>query len=291
MNEGDRLKRILVLCLVVLMMAGCAKEEKTVNRAVFAWEGVEEADEQLLENYRIDTIFMDINHYSSIPGYNIYLLAGDPSWGVDDMEQVVEEAEEKRADGVLFDIEGNYVTLASNLSLLESDLPIYVCMPFWLDEDIDAQDLSLDQGLIATIKTLMRKGEANQLKNGRKMVLDEFTSDENRYSGVEEERKAYLEAMCDNILESLDHDCSPGELTFINGSENRWKCIAEKIKSGEKIGDVYHQGGVEKFCELFEKDYLEYFERIQQDDSILRDIVSNFIGRLMVDYLFASNKK
>ena len=36
MNEGDRLKRILVLCLVVLMMAGCAKEEKTVNRAVFA---------------------------------------------------------------------------------------------------------------------------------------------------------------------------------------------------------------------------------------------------------------
>ena len=36
---------------------------------------------------------------------------------------------------------------------------------------LDAQDLSLDQGLIATIKTLMRKGEANQLKNGRKMVL------------------------------------------------------------------------------------------------------------------------
>lgn len=104
MNEGDRLKRIPVLCLVVLMMAGCAKEEKTVNRAVFAWEGVEEADKQLLENYRIDTIFMDINHYSAIPGYNIYLLAGDPSWGVDDMEQVVEEAEEKRADGVLFDI-------------------------------------------------------------------------------------------------------------------------------------------------------------------------------------------
>ena len=127
MNEGDRLKRVLVLCLVILMMAGCAKEEKTVKRAVFAWEGVEEADEQLLENYRIDTIFMDINHYSSIPRYNIYLLAGDPSWGVDDMQKVVEIAEEKRADGVLFDIEGNYVTLASNLSLLESDLQIYVC--------------------------------------------------------------------------------------------------------------------------------------------------------------------
>ena len=118
------------------MMAGCAKEEKTVKRAVFAWEGVEEADKQLLENYRIDTIFMDINHYSAILGYNIYLLAGDPSWRADDMQKVVEEAEEKRADGVLFDIEGNYVTLASDLSILESDLPIYVCIPFWLDEDV-----------------------------------------------------------------------------------------------------------------------------------------------------------
>ena len=148
MNEGDRLKRILVLCLVVLMMAGCAKEEKTVNRAVFAWEGVEEADEQLLENYRIDTIFMDINHYSSIPGYNIYLLAGDPSWRVDDMEQVVEEAEEKRADGVLFDIEGDYVTLASDLSFLDSSIPIYVCMPFWLEEELQEQIIKAVDGVV-----------------------------------------------------------------------------------------------------------------------------------------------
>ena len=148
MNEGDRLKRILVLCLVVLMMAGCAKEEKTVNRAVFAWEGVEEADEQLLENYRIDTIFMDINHYSSIPGYNIYLLAGDPSWGLEDVEHVVEEAEKKRADGVLFDIEGDYETLASNLSLLESGLPIYVCMPFWLEEELQEQIIKAVDGVV-----------------------------------------------------------------------------------------------------------------------------------------------
>lgn len=148
MNEGDRLKRILVLCLVVLMMAGCAKEEKTVKRAVFAWEGAEEADKQLLENYRIDTIFMDINHYSAIPGYNIYLLAGDPSWGVDDIEQVVEEAEEKRADGVLFDIEGDYETLASDLSLLESDLPIYVCIPFWLEEELQEQIIKEVDGVV-----------------------------------------------------------------------------------------------------------------------------------------------
>lgn len=148
MNEGDRLKRILVLCLVVLMMAGCAKEEKTVKSAVFAWEGVEEADKQLLENYRIDTIFMDINHYSAIPGYNIYLLAGDPSWRAEDMQKVVEEAEEKRAEGVLFDIEGNYVTFASNLSLLESDHPIYVCMPFWLEEELQEQIIKEVDGVV-----------------------------------------------------------------------------------------------------------------------------------------------
>ena len=165
MNEGDRLKRILVLCLVVLMMAGCAKEEKTVKRAVFAWEGVEEADKQLLENYRIDTIFMDINHYSSIPGYNIYLLAGDPSWRVDDMEQVVEEAEEKRADGVLFDIEGNYVTLASDISLLESNLPIYVCMPFWLEEELQEQIIKEVDGVV-----VMNYSKGNERLNIQKAI-------------------------------------------------------------------------------------------------------------------------
>ena len=165
MNEGDRLKRILVLWLVVLMMAGCAKEEKTVNRAVFAWEGVEEADEQLLENYRIDTIFMDINHYSAISGYNIYLLAGDPSGGVDDMQKVVEEAEEKRADGVLFDIEDNYVTLASNLSLLESNLPIYVCMPFWLEEELQEQIIKEVDGVV-----VMNYSKGNERLNIQKEI-------------------------------------------------------------------------------------------------------------------------
>ena len=165
MNEGDRLKRILVLCLVVLMLVGCAKKEKTVNRAVFAWEGVEETDKQLLENYRIDTIFMDINHYSSIPGYNIYLLAGDPSWRVDDMEQVVEEAEEKRADGVLFDIEGNYVTLASDISLLESNLPIYVCMPFWLEEELQEQIIKEVDGVV-----VMNYSKGNERLNIQKAI-------------------------------------------------------------------------------------------------------------------------
>ena len=165
MNEGDRLKRVLVLCLVILMMARCAKEEKTVKRAVFAWEGVEEADEQLLENYRIDTIFMDINHYSSIPGYNIYLLAGDPSWGVDDMQKVVDDAEEKRTDGVIFDIEGDYSLLASDLSFLDSSIPIYVCMPFWLDEELQEQIIKEVDGVV-----VMNYSKGNERLNIQKAI-------------------------------------------------------------------------------------------------------------------------
>ncbi|NCC80603.1 MAG: hypothetical protein EOM07_13475 [Clostridia bacterium] len=133
---------------MAFILSGCSKEEKPMSRAVFAWEGVVESDKQILENHQIDTIFMDINHYSAVPGYNIYLLAGDPSWGLEDMEKVVEEAKEKKADGVIFDIEGNYEALASNLSLLESALPIYICIPFWLEEDVQEEIIQEADGVV-----------------------------------------------------------------------------------------------------------------------------------------------
>lgn len=130
------------------MLSGCVKEEKTVKRAVFAWNGVETEDRVILDKNQIDTIFMDINHYSSISNYNIFVLAGDPSWGVDDMQKVVDDAEEKRTDGVIFDIEGDYSLLASNLSLLDSSLPIYVCIPFWLDEDVQDGIIKEADGIV-----------------------------------------------------------------------------------------------------------------------------------------------
>lgn len=129
------------------MLAGCS-DKKEVKRAVFAWNGVETEDRVILDKYQIDTIFMDINHYSSISNYNIFVLAGDPSWGVDDMQKVVDEAEEKRADGVLFDIENDYTLLASDLSLLDSHLPIYVCIPFWLDEDVQDEIIKEADGIV-----------------------------------------------------------------------------------------------------------------------------------------------
>ena len=136
-----------------------------MSRAVFAWEGVVESDKQILENHQIDTIFMDINHYSAVPGYNIYLLAGDPSWGLEDMEKVVEEAEKKRADGVLFDIEGDYVTLASDLSFLDSSIPIYVCMPFWLEEELQEQIIKEVDGVV-----VMNYSKGNERLNIQKTI-------------------------------------------------------------------------------------------------------------------------
>ena len=164
------MKRFLVLCMV-LMLSGCVKEEKTVKRAVFAWNGVETEDRVILDKYQIDTIFMDINHYSSLSDYNIYVLAGDPSWRADNMQKVVDEAEEKRADGVLFDIENDYSLLASDLALLDSSLPIYVCIPFWLDEDIQDGIIKEADGVVA-----MNYSKGNERENIQKTIemADEY---------------------------------------------------------------------------------------------------------------------
>ncbi|MGM9942266.1 MAG: hypothetical protein ACI32N_09810 [Bulleidia sp.] len=159
-DEGDFMKRFLILCLVIIMLSGCGGNKRELKRAVFAWEGVEESDEEMLEEYTIDTIFMDINHYTPISNYNIFVLAGDPSWGLDEMQEVVDEAKDKRADGVLFDIEGDYASLSINLSLLHSSIPVYVCIPFWLDEDIQEEIMKEVDGVV-----IMNYSKGNERKN------------------------------------------------------------------------------------------------------------------------------
>lgn len=164
------MKRFLVLCMV-LILSGYVKEEKTVKRAVFAWNGVETEDIVILDKYQIDTIFMDINHYSSISNYNIFVLAGDSSWRADDMQKVVDEAKGKRADGIIFDIENDYSLLASDLSLLNSHLPIYVCIPFWLDEDVQDGIIKEADGVV-----VMNYSKGNERQNIQKTIemADEY---------------------------------------------------------------------------------------------------------------------
>lgn len=150
------------------MLSGCGG--KDVKRAVFAWEGLETGDEKLLEKYQIDTIFMDINHYSSISNYNIFILAGDPSWSLEDMQKV-EEAKVKKADGVIFDIENDYAALASNLHSLSSSIPIYVCMPFWLEEDVQEKIIREVDGVV-----VLNYSKGNEKKNIEKEMelADEY---------------------------------------------------------------------------------------------------------------------
>ena len=149
------LKRIIPSLMAVVLMGlliGCsetevakAKPEKptTMDTAVFAWEGVDRDGLEIIEKYDINTVLLDYNHSKDIKKlrpFNTLILAGDSSWDADDLKKVVEEAAELKADGVVFDIESDYATLASNLEEMDkelqesnTDFPVYVCIPFWLD--------------------------------------------------------------------------------------------------------------------------------------------------------------
>ena len=139
---------------VVLMglLIGCSETEiakadpekpTTMDRAVFAWEGVDKDGLEIIEKYDINTVLLDYNHSRDIKklrSFNTMILAGDSSWDADDLKKVVKEAAELKADGVVFDIEGDYAALASNLEELRDELEnnelllsVYVCIPFWLD--------------------------------------------------------------------------------------------------------------------------------------------------------------
>ena len=141
----------ILIALCIGMTSGCVggfAEEAQTTRAVFAWQGVEDADLQLLEKYDINTIYMDMYHYSKPEGYRVYYLAGAPSWGLKDMKKAVKDAKKKKADGILFDIEGDYEALAKNLEKLESSIPVYVCIPFWLDEAVQKRIIKASDGCV-----------------------------------------------------------------------------------------------------------------------------------------------
>ena len=59
------MKQILLLSFM-LLMSGCTSEKKIVSRAVFAWKAIEGSDKNILDKYQIDTILMDIKHYSAM---------------------------------------------------------------------------------------------------------------------------------------------------------------------------------------------------------------------------------
>ena len=123
-----KLKKILILLLLVILVGCSGKAEKIeenekvekMDRAVFAWEGVDDEGLEVIRKYGINTILLDYNHLSDLAilssstqpllaSYNIFILAGSPEWGEAEMTKVVEEAEKIKADGVVIDIEKKIV--------------------------------------------------------------------------------------------------------------------------------------------------------------------------------------
>ena len=51
-------------------------------------------------------------------------------------------------DGVIFDIENDYSLLASDLSFIDSSILVYVCIPFWLDEDVQEDIIREADGIV-----------------------------------------------------------------------------------------------------------------------------------------------
>ncbi len=189
------MKKIIPILIIAILLVGCGEKEAEANkaekmdRAVFAWEGVDEDGMEIIQKYEINTILLDYNHtddISALSSYHTLILAGSPEWGTEDMEKVVEEAEGLKADGLVFDIEGDYERLAANLESLATDFPVYVCIPFWLDT-LEAADDELSENGKAIVERIIKATDGvfvmNYLK-GNEMEQVEF-----EYSIAQENNK------------------------------------------------------------------------------------------------------
>lgn len=118
------------------------------TRAAFAWTGVPDEKIPVLEKYEINTLYIDYQSYRNVPGYRCFLLAGRIGWGQKEMNKMIGLAQTKEAGGVVFDIEENYTALADDLEAIESPIPVYACIPWWLDEETAERIIMATDGVI-----------------------------------------------------------------------------------------------------------------------------------------------
>ena len=158
----------IIIIIMVIMLGGCDKKNDTVT-AVFAWNGVNEEDITLLDKYSINTIFMDIHSYKDIDGYDMYLLDGDKDYDLEDMQRVISKAYEYHSDGVIFDIEGDYDILALNLEKLDSNIPVFVCIPYWLEEETIEKIVKNSDGIV--VMNYIKGKEKEKIKEEESIAL------------------------------------------------------------------------------------------------------------------------
>lgn len=104
------------------------------QRAVFAWDGVEDGDIEFLKSHNIDTLYINSTDFHTIPGFRCYLLAGDNRFTSSDIDGFMEQAVKSDAAGVVIDCE-DWDRLPSVLEGVKNrSLPILICIPFWLED-------------------------------------------------------------------------------------------------------------------------------------------------------------
>ncbi len=138
-----------IFLFVLMLLLNVAVSEAAT--AVFAWDGVKAEDRAVLERCQAELILLDINHTDCLPlirDYEVALVAGSPEWGVQEMRTAAEKAIALKANGIVFDIEGDYAKLADSLEHFSSELPVYVCIPYWLDKALAERIIKASDGVL-----------------------------------------------------------------------------------------------------------------------------------------------
>lgn len=190
---------------------------------------------------------------------------------------------------------------------------------------INKTDVSIDRGLLSVMEALMAGMGLKELQNERADKLPEFL-DENEYKKFceimqkdvsatdtelkQSEREWYHNNQEDAFLTFLDMFLKEPGRVELHTQGRKWQSIPEKIEDGTYYED-YHEaymreckGGIteQQFMATLMKlpdeeqkklfaEYLKYYNANKEKNKGLHDIVSRFIGQVMLNYLSVSKEK
>lgn len=136
-------------------------------RGVFSWHIFEPAYRDVLETHHIDQVYQCYDEalhkrdYDSVrenlkllDGYDVWLLTGDPSWGAEEMLEMVALAKDVGGfRGVVFDVEPkefdhSYIHSVQK-TCASSSLDLMFCLPYWAEDEIVAEVMAVADGVMA----------------------------------------------------------------------------------------------------------------------------------------------
>ena len=163
------LPAVLVLCLILALgffaLPYYQYISSTPVRATFAWAGIKEDDIPTLTRWNIDTVYLCADDHGGIDieelkeaialleGFDVYLLTGESNWGADKMTEIAASVSDVEGlCGIVFDIEprdydDNYAA-AVETACLSADVPIYMCYPYWIEEEIANRVIAAADGSV-----------------------------------------------------------------------------------------------------------------------------------------------